>query len=132
MHQGCFALARAFARPALNPHTCLSLRPTPCSGAAQHSWLAPLDGAQGNELRVVLDAPVLLGALRLWNYAKTPSRGVQQLEVYLDECLVWKVGRALVGAGQPVWPHARSRPSAACVCGMTKSGVPARERAAQS
>lgn len=37
---------------------------------------------------------MLLGALRVWNYAKTPTRGVQQLEVYLDESLVWKVGWA--------------------------------------
>ncbi|KAL4434260.1 hypothetical protein ABPG75_000701 [Micractinium tetrahymenae] len=60
------------------------------SGAAPHSWLAPLDGQQGNALHVMLDAPVLLSALRVWNYAKTPNRGVQQLEVYLDESLVWK------------------------------------------
>lgn len=29
---------------------------------------------------------------RVWNYGKTPSRGVQELECYLDEQLVWKVG----------------------------------------
>lgn len=103
--------------------------PLPCSGAPQHSWLAPLDRQEGNCVRITLDAPVLLGSIRclppaglasypwtctsiapsslapcphpdlppptsrsprVWNYAKTPARGVQQLEVYLDDCLVWK------------------------------------------
>lgn len=35
---------------------------------------------------------------RVWNYAKTPRRGVQELEVYLDEQLVWKVGGHRKGA----------------------------------
>ncbi|PSC76354.1 N-methyltryptophan oxidase [Micractinium conductrix] len=60
------------------------------SGAPQHSWLAPQETREPNSVVVSLDAPLLLGSLRLWNYAKTPSRGVQQLEVYLDEQLVWK------------------------------------------
>ncbi|KAI3438935.1 hypothetical protein D9Q98_001349 [Chlorella vulgaris] len=60
------------------------------SGAAQHSWLAPLDPVQGNSILIVLDAPLLLGSIRVWNYGKTPSRGVQELECYLDEQLVWK------------------------------------------
>ena len=48
--------------------------------------------AGGNVVHIQLDAPVLLGAMRVWNYAAAPERGVQEMEVYLDEQLVWKVG----------------------------------------
>jgi hypothetical protein len=41
---------------------------------------------------------VCLSDCRVWNYAKTPSRGVQELEVYVDEHLVWKVGGSRGGA----------------------------------
>ncbi|PRW59281.1 hypothetical protein C2E21_2538 [Chlorella sorokiniana] len=60
------------------------------SGAPQHSWLAPQDRQEGNCVHLTLDRPVLLSAIRVWNYARTPSRGVQEMEVYLDEQLVWK------------------------------------------
>lgn len=35
-----------------------------CSGAPQHSWLAPLDVQEGNVVRITLDAPVLLSSIR--------------------------------------------------------------------
>lgn len=83
-------------------------------GTAAHSWLAPLVGGGSggggeaapalpvpNSVAIVLDAPVLLGALRLWNYARTPARGARELEVYLDEQLVWKGEVAAAPAGGP-------------------------------
>lgn len=38
--------------------------PLECSGTPQHSWLAPLDVQEGNVVRITLDTPVLLSALR--------------------------------------------------------------------
>eukprot|EP00887_Chlorella_sp_A99_P000656 scaffold5.g656.t1 len=55
-----------------------------CAGAAEAAC------GPCNVVEVALDAPALLGALRVWNYARTPARGAREAEVYLDEQLVWK------------------------------------------
>lgn len=42
---------------------------------------------------------VTLCALRLWNYSKTPKRGVRELSVYLDGRLIYKGGLRRAGEG---------------------------------
>lgn len=65
-----------------------------------HTWLAPFQSSalslgqtgsipQINEITLVFDRVVTIGCLTLWNYYKTPTRGVKDFAVYFDETLVY-------------------------------------------
>ncbi|CAM9649104.1 unnamed protein product [Choristocarpus tenellus] len=70
-------------------------------GDAQNAWLTPLTasleplqqaalcGTLENELYILLDKPVTLSLVRLWNYRKTPKRGVRGFSVMLDGALLF-------------------------------------------
>lgn len=49
-----------------------------------HTWLTPFVPDTSVVISFAFDKPVTLGAIRFWNYAKTPTRGVRQLQVLLD------------------------------------------------
>mmetsp|Transcript_14686 Transcript_14686/g.22754 ORF Transcript_14686/g.22754 Transcript_14686/m.22754 type:complete len:328 (-) Transcript_14686:190-1173(-) len=71
-----------------------------------HMWLAPFKftrsraAAQSsqqtsslrvpNYVEVMFDSPVCLGAVRVWNYQKTPSRGVHEFELVVDDKQVFR------------------------------------------
>jgi protein JBTS26 len=57
------------------------------------AWLAPLahslqPGAP-NLLYIALNQPVALGGVQLWNYSKNPARGIGNVEVWMDELLIY-------------------------------------------
>ena len=54
-----------------------------------HSWLAPFNEASPNLLCIYLNRPIVLAAVRVWNYAKTPSRGAKEFHLYLDDTLLF-------------------------------------------
>lgn len=44
----------------------------------------------GNCIEVVFDTPVTVALLAVWNYAKTPARGAKDVEVLVDDRLIYR------------------------------------------
>lgn len=55
-----------------------------------HMFLAPFTPGQPNYIYVAFEHPVTLGCLRVWNYSKTPERGVDDFELFVDDVLIYK------------------------------------------
>lgn len=71
-----------------------------------HMFLGPLlpslapGGQPRNVLYIYFDAPVAIAAIKVWNYSKTPSRGVQAMQVLMDDVIIYDgVLRAAPSAG---------------------------------
>eukprot|EP00826_Nyctotherus_ovalis_P028841 TRINITY_DN2273_c0_g1_i11.p1 TRINITY_DN2273_c0_g1~~TRINITY_DN2273_c0_g1_i11.p1 ORF type:complete len:100 (+),score=14.80 TRINITY_DN2273_c0_g1_i11:444-743(+) len=69
----------------------------------RHMWLAPLRNTKvyavtnrevakcPNVVTVTFEGQVALGGVRLWNYTKTVERGVQELGIFCDGRLIYRV-----------------------------------------
>lgn len=67
----------------------------------KNMWLAPFvrnndkenlaNGMKNNTIYLSFDKIMVISCINLYNYAKTPSRGVNELEIFLDENLIFKV-----------------------------------------
>ena len=69
----------------------------------KNMWITPWIGADSNEkenlgngmknntIYISFDKLIVISCINFWNYAKTPKRGVRELEIFFDENLIYKV-----------------------------------------
>ena len=56
---------------------------------ATRMWLAPYTRGTPNNIYIVFSEPVTLSMIKIWNYARTPSRGASEAFIWLDGALVF-------------------------------------------
>jgi len=59
-------------------------------GTSGRMWLAPYAQQPHNSIEFVFAEPTHISCIHLWNYTRTPSRGARDIEIYVDDLLVYQ------------------------------------------
>jgi len=59
-------------------------------GTSGRMWLAPFCRQPPNSVELVFDEPTHISCVHFWNYLRTPSRGVRDIEIYVDDLLIYQ------------------------------------------
>ncbi len=48
-----------------------------------------------NTIFIHFDETIIISAINFWNYTKTPKRGAREIEIFLDEALLYRVKKII-------------------------------------